>query len=276
MDVEWSFLPPFCVVVLYWVLVKHIISSSLTFVFRSLLNHVLSQLLLLLKFTLWSLVHKLLLVRRRDLVLEWLLKPLTIVCVEVIIGSLRHYGILDVLCWTIDRLMSLRHQTWKLSTHSLLRSFVHIVLLFLVLKHALCRQFARIISLRLHNIDLISRLSHPWGSRTRSLKPISNYLLLQLLVRLVNNSTLINLNDSSGFLEWTWLTCLLRRRSVIDSISTKKSTFSCFVKVISFSLIIQTVLENGLVPSWLFAAVKTLNLLFLVKVWFIFQTVLLA
>jgi len=151
---------------------------------------------------------------------------------------------------------------------------VHIVLLLLVLKHALCCQLAWIISLRLLHYDLISGLSHTWGARTRSLKPISNDLLLLLLTRLVDHSTLIDLYDPRGFLERTGLTCLMRRRRVIDSKWAKKSTFSRFVKVISFSLIIQTVLENGLVPIWLFAAVKTLNLFFLIEVWFIFKTTL--
>ena len=178
----------------------------------------------ILKFPLWSLIHELLL-HRRLFIFERLSKPLAIVSVKVITSPLGHYGILHKLAITLNGFVSLRHQPRELPTHCLLRSFVHVLLLFWVLKHALAYKLIWVKTLWLLHLNLIHRLSYTWCSRTLS-KPISYYL-----VRLwaINDTGLVNFNHSSGFLECAWLTGLLRRRRVIAGKRIEKAVFRCFV-----------------------------------------------
>jgi hypothetical protein len=99
----------------------------------------------------------------------------------------------------------------------------------------------------------------------RPLESIPRYLLFLLLPVNIKDSTLVYLNYSSGFLIWPLRNILLRRRRVISSKGIKHSIFRCLEQVISFSLVTQTVLENGLIPLVMVWSLKTTLDLFHLK-----------
>ena len=121
-------------------------------------------------------------------------------------------------------------------------------LLLWVLVHTLASKLIWLKAMWMRNRYLIRSLVR---AGTWPLESISCYLLLLLLlVTTIKHPTFINLNYASGFLEWPLLIgLLLGRRRIIPSEGLKQAIFSRFEKVISFGLIIQTVLENSLFPS---------------------------